>query len=92
MQLEAMLLWLWHRLAAAAPVRPLAWELPYALNREKKKRIMKYLVTGTYLIFGLRKAFFQTDTMAASIQIYRKVVMVLSTRKILMEKILQFHV
>ena len=53
---------------------------------------MKYLVTGTYLIFGLRKAFFQTDTMAASIQIYRKVVMVLSTRKILMEKILQFHV
>ena len=25
-----MLLWLWHRLAAAAPIRPLAWERPYA--------------------------------------------------------------
>ena len=23
-----MLLWLWHRLAAVAPIRPLAWELP----------------------------------------------------------------
>ena len=34
-------LWLWCRLAAAAPVRPLAWELPYAtgaaLKRQKKK-------------------------------------------------------
>ena len=25
-----LLLWLWHRLAAAAPIQPLAWELPYA--------------------------------------------------------------
>ena len=24
------LAWLWHRPAAAAPIRPLAWELPYA--------------------------------------------------------------
>ena len=24
------LLWLWRRLAATAPIRPLAWELPYA--------------------------------------------------------------
>ena len=23
-------LWLWGRLAAAAPIQPLAWELPYA--------------------------------------------------------------
>ena len=34
---------LWHRLAAVAPIRPLAWELPYAmgaaLKRKKKKRI-----------------------------------------------------
>ena len=31
--------WLWHRPAAAAPIRPLAWELPYAsgvaLRRKK---------------------------------------------------------
>ena len=35
---------LWHRLAAAALIGPLAWELPYgidvALNREKKKDVV----------------------------------------------------
>ena len=34
---------LWHRLAAAAPIRPLSWELPYAtgtaLKKKKKKKI-----------------------------------------------------
>ena len=25
-----MLLWLWHRLAATAPIGPLVWEPPYA--------------------------------------------------------------
>ena len=35
--------WLWHRQAAAAPIQPLAWELPYAAcgalksNKERKK-------------------------------------------------------
>ena len=33
---------LWHRLAAAAPIQTLAWELPYAtgvaLKRKKRKR------------------------------------------------------
>ena len=28
--LDPALLWLWHRPAVAAPIRPLAWELPYA--------------------------------------------------------------
>ena len=36
------LLWLWHRLAAVAPIQPLAWEVPYAtgvaLKSEKKKK------------------------------------------------------
>ena len=35
------LLWLWHRPAATAPIRPLAWEPPYAtgvaLKRQKTK-------------------------------------------------------
>ena len=35
-------LWLWHRPAAAAPILPLAWELPLAtpvaLKRKKKKK------------------------------------------------------
>ena len=34
-------LWLWHRLAVAAPIRPLVWEPPYAtrvaLKRQKKR-------------------------------------------------------
>ena len=31
-------LWLWRRLAAIAPIRPLAWEPPYAT--EKKKDVL----------------------------------------------------
>ena len=35
-----MLLWLWCRQAAAAPIRPLAWEPPYAMGvaQEMAKR------------------------------------------------------
>ena len=29
---DPALLWLWHRLVAAAPIRPLAWEPPYAAS------------------------------------------------------------
>ena len=40
--LDPLLLWLWRRLAATAPIRPLAWEPPYAwgtaLKRQKKKK------------------------------------------------------
>ena len=38
---DLMLLWLWCRQAAVAPIRPLAWELPYAMGaalKSKKKR------------------------------------------------------
>ena len=31
-------LWLWHRLAATAPIGPLAWKAPYAAALEKAKR------------------------------------------------------
>ena len=45
-------LWLWCRLAATAPIRPLAWEPPYAMGvalektkKEKKKtKKIKYLI------------------------------------------------
>ena len=47
--MDPTLLWLWCRLAAAAPIRLLAWELPYAWgvalkvkkNKNKKKKILK---------------------------------------------------
>ena len=39
--LDPALLWLWHRPAAIALIRPLAWKLPYtvgvALKKQKKK-------------------------------------------------------
>ena len=41
---DPVLLWLWHRLVATAPIGPLAWEPPYAMGvaqemakRQKKK-------------------------------------------------------
>ena len=43
--LDPALLWLWRRLAAVAPIRPLAWELPRAAGvalkrlKEKKKEL-----------------------------------------------------
>ena len=43
--LDLALLWLWRRLAATAPIRPLAWEPPYAtgvaLKRTKKTKKKK---------------------------------------------------
>ena len=33
-----LLLWLWHKLAAAAPIQPLAWELPYVLGMALKRK------------------------------------------------------
>ena len=40
--LDPVLLWLWHRLAATAPIYLLAWEPPHAsgeaLRRQKKKK------------------------------------------------------
>ena len=45
--LHLALLWLWHRLAATAPIIPLAWEHPYAvgvvLKGQMTKKIKKKL-------------------------------------------------
>ena len=45
---DPVLLWLWYRLAAVAPIRPIAWEPPYvagtALQKEKKTYMMFLLV------------------------------------------------
>ena len=35
---DSTLLWLWRRLAAVAPVQPLAWELAYAVNMALKSK------------------------------------------------------
>ena len=47
--LYSVLLWLWCRLAAAAPIRPLAWELPYATGAAlKSKKYNKKRKLKTY--------------------------------------------
>ena len=38
---DLALLWLWYRLAAAAPIRPLAWEPPYAVGMAINKQTNK---------------------------------------------------
>ena len=35
---DLALLWLWHRLAAVAPIRPLAWEPPFVVGASLKKK------------------------------------------------------
>ena len=46
---DLALLWLWHRPVATAPIRPLAWELPYAagaaqeIAKKTKKKIVELL-------------------------------------------------
>ena len=43
--LDLVLLWLWYRVAAVAPIQPVAWEPPYAkgvaLKRQTKKKKKK---------------------------------------------------
>ena len=41
---DLALLWLWYRLAVAAPIQTLAWKLPHAVGVtlvKKKKKVMK---------------------------------------------------
>ena len=56
LSLDPALLWLWHRPAAVAPTRPLAWEPPYAAGvapekakRQKKKKKTQRLATNEWI-------------------------------------------
>ena len=52
--LDPMLLWLWCRPAAAAPIPPLARELPYATGVTLKRIIIIIIITITkFLLFNL---------------------------------------
>ena len=42
--------WLWCRLAAAAPIRPLVWESPYDMGAAPPKKIQHYIYI-IYIIF-----------------------------------------
>ena len=41
--LDLVLLWLWHSLVTIAPIRPLAWEPPYAAGAALKRQINKQI-------------------------------------------------
>ena len=51
---DPVLLWLWCRPATTAPIRPLAWQLPYATGmalektkrQEKKKKELNLMLQG----------------------------------------------
>ena len=49
---DLALLWLWRRMVATAPIRPLAWELPYALGatlkRQKRKKKNQELLSREF--------------------------------------------
>ena len=52
---DPALLWLWRRLVATAPIRPLAWEPPYAAeaaqrNSKKKKQKKKKKMWGVSVV------------------------------------------
>jgi len=42
--LDPTVLWLWSRMAAAVPIHPLVWELPYAtgvaLNKKQNQNLL----------------------------------------------------
>ena len=60
---DLVFLWLWCRLAAVAPIRPLAWELPYAAGaalkskkKEKKKEKEMNEIANKEVIERVNKA------------------------------------
>jgi len=69
--LDLELLWLWRNWVAVAPIRPLAWEPPYAVSvalKRKKKKNKKTCATNdlSYAPASLPKTpeFLQEDLMS----------------------------
>ena len=51
---DVVLPWLWHRLAAAAPIQPLAWEPQHAVGvalKRQKNKIKKTILFHCFIIF-----------------------------------------
>ena len=55
---DPVLLWLWRRLEAAAPIRPLAWEPPYAMGvaqemakKTKEKKDFYFFHYSWFIVF-----------------------------------------
>ena len=53
---DPVLLWLWHRPAATAPIRPLAWEPPYAMGVALEKTKDQKKIISVHKLFHLLSA------------------------------------
>ena len=42
--LDLVLLWLWHRPGATAPIQPLAWDPPYSMGEALKRPQKKVII------------------------------------------------
>ena len=64
--LDLALLWLWHRPAVVALIRPLAWEPPYAsgaaLKRQKDQKKMQVITTVMYHLTSVRMVIINKST------------------------------
>ena len=74
MQLGSVLLWLWHRLTATAPIGPLSQELPYApgtaikrKKKENKKLKMRDLLSHSFPHSSIQQLFFEVYYMSDAV-------------------------
>ena len=64
---DPALLWLWHRLAAVARIRPLIWETPHAMGaalkteKEKNKKQNKTKNLPDRVVIGLKRLKYVTQ-------------------------------
>ena len=57
---DLALLWLWCRPAAVGPIRPLAWESPYAAGAALKKKKEVFDLSAGLLLLAIKIKLFQT--------------------------------
>ena len=78
--LDPALLWLWHRSAAAAPVRPLARELPYASGaalkgkKEEEEKVIVLPLSKYHILFSYSFIFLSEPTGLYSLEMNRLLV------------------
>ena len=79
---DPMLLWLWHSAAATAPIRPLAWEPPYAAGealknkktKKKKKINIQQIYSGKLTYYHLNESGSSSSHPTEVISILTKIV------------------
>ena len=68
---DPTLLWLWHRLAATAPISPLAWEPPYAAGAAQE--IATTTTTTTKETKDKKKKKFREELTPILLKLFQKI-------------------